>query len=99
MVALCGERRGDEFVGEGARTDSGEGARVVAPLELVEDPLRWLGEDVVVDGGDASGACYVPALCRVSIERVVHLTLVSSVPKLASDLDDFRGHRGFVRRV
>jgi hypothetical protein len=94
VVALCGESRGDESVGEGASVNSGEVAREIASLELFEDPLGWLREDLVADSCDPSGACSVPARCRVSIERVVHLTLVSSVPKMAADLDESGGHRG-----
>jgi hypothetical protein len=77
VVALCGERRRDEFVGEDMSINSSEVASDVASLELFEDPLRWLGKDGVADRCDASGACFIPARCCVSVERVVHLTLVS----------------------
>jgi hypothetical protein len=86
-----------EFVSEDARVSVDEVARDVASLELFDDPLRWLGEDVVAYGRGASGACFVPARRRVSVERVVHLTLPSSVPKLATDLDELGSHgRSFV---
>ena len=63
---------------------SAEAAVVVQSSQLFDDPVGWVGEDVVADGETASLAGVVVGAAAVSGEDVVDALLSASLSKLDS---------------
>ncbi len=76
----CADDPGSEIVGAGCA----EAAVVVQSSEVFDDPVGWVGEDVVADGEPSSFDEVIVGAAAVSGEDVVDVLLSSSLSKLDS---------------
>ena len=57
--------------------------------QLIDEPLRLVGEGVVGEGLDARVAGVVPGGLAVAVEGAVDALLLAGVPELGGDVDEF----------